>query len=79
MYRGISEDFVMRKPNKMADRKRKRVDGSRIERVDELHNPMGFAPSVDQFQKLMMPIDSSNEMEHLFNMRYEKLNESVRM
>jgi hypothetical protein len=64
----------MRKPHKMADRKRKLVDGAPIER-----GPMDMAPSADLFQQLMIPIDNaSNEMERLYNMRYEKFDESPR-
>jgi hypothetical protein len=69
----------MRKPNKMADRKRKLVDGAPIEKMDDMRGPMDISPSADLFQQLMIPIDNaSNEMEHLYNMRYEKFDESPR-
>jgi hypothetical protein len=58
----LNEDLsppIMRKPHKMADRKRKRVDGSPTEKMDEFRNPMDIAPSVDLFQQLMLPIDNT--------------------
>lgn len=79
----LSEDLsppVLRKPNKMADRKRKLVDGAPIEKVEEMRSPMDMAPSADLFQQLMVPISDnvSNEMERLYNMRYEKFDENPR-
>ncbi|KAI6177236.1 hypothetical protein M3Y97_00884900 [Aphelenchoides bicaudatus] len=78
--RFLNEDLsppVMRKPHKMADRKRKLVDGSPIEKVDEMRGPMDMSPSVDLFQQLMIPIEStSNEAEKMFQMRYQKFDES---
>jgi hypothetical protein len=68
----------MRKPNKMADRKHKTVvDGSPIEKVEDMQSPMDMAPSVDLFQQLMLPIDNaSNEASRLFNMKYTKFDEN---
>jgi hypothetical protein len=78
IYKGVSEDFVMRKPNKMADKKHKRVDGSPIEKVESFRDPMDIAPAVDLFQQLMVPFgNEDSEMERLFKMKYEKMGESV--